>query len=110
MKKDWPVCLICGKVIENHDTGDPRICEQCWKCPVCGVGFEFSIDSENDEISGGLWIDHSCDSTVVECCNCDRTWTSEQFERVVIEKEKMTKCPHCKGRGLVRKKKKTRGR
>lgn len=92
-------CIVCGIEIpkDQRDTGDPRICDSCWRCPNCGVGVEFE-DKTGRKMEGLLIEDE-----YVNCYNCEKGWLVKNFEKVVLRAKKINpvKCPHCKGRGWV---------
>lgn len=88
------LCIVCGKKVSEND--GPRVCDECWKCPECGVGVE------GEDGDTGLVLDE--DDCVV-CYACDASWDNKHFEGALLKKHDRTTCPTCKGSGTVPKKK-----
>lgn len=102
-------CLVCGKDTgaDVTDTDEPRICEEHWRCPKCGVGVWVNSDTDNADSPGkeGFVFDPGVDNDgYVQCFNCGSEWTSRTVEKAIIKKLGMVTCPCCKGAGSVDKK------
>jgi hypothetical protein len=87
-------CLVCNKKIECDDDGEPRICDDHWKCPNCGAVAHPS-DSEDGLI-------YEPDEGFVNCYVCGKGWTVKEIERKIVKKTNLVPCPHCKGTGFVK--------
>jgi hypothetical protein len=76
-----------------------------WKCPGCGIGY--------DSGGGGFVIDDSenmeCtklhETDVIRCYKCDYETTGKAFAQRLMKVRNQMVCPHCKGTGVVPKKK-----
>lgn len=93
-------CILCGKDIDPEEIGegDPRICEDCWHCPKCGVGARYK--DERGVETDGLIID-AFEGDIVICSSCGNAWTAAGFESVMLRKKNRKQCPHCKGVGYI---------
>jgi len=90
-------CLVCGKPVVADEEDEPRICEDCWRCPECGCSHD-SDDEEGMEWHEGFIIE-SEDNVV--CHKCDNSWTYRGIEAAILAKSNRTVCPHCKGTGVL---------
>jgi hypothetical protein len=88
-------CLVCGKETDANSRIEPRICEEHWHCPKCGVGVEYNNDSDPIQSSPqeGFVIDYrlSDANSLVTCGNCKRhrrlhTWTPREVEQAILKK------------------------
>lgn len=92
-------CVVCGVEIpkNEYETGDPRICEKCWKCPHCGVGVDYK------DIDGKLRQGLVMEDTYVNCSSCEKGWVAKNFEKAVLRAKHLNpvKCSCCNGKGWV---------
>lgn len=71
-----------------------------WKCPNCGDTESFYVAESESEDCPGL---HPHD--IIECDACRHVWTGEKLSNVMRNKDgvDVMQCPHCHGRGYIRK-------
>lgn len=70
-----------------------------WACPKCGETKEFVVDVRSDGYGEECGLLHNDDD--LYCYTCDYRVTGKQFAKKLQNKNKLTTCPCCKGRGLV---------
>lgn len=78
----------------RHTKIDPP--EGAYICPRCGSSEFFVMDSENYDCEKM----HSED--LLECEDCSFDINGKNFVDLYIKKQKLTKCPNCKGTGYVK--------
>ena len=76
-----------------------------WACPKCGAGIEqFSIWEATEEAADGCELLHSDDWC--SCSGCGYGAAGYKVSSALARKSSMITCPHCKGKGVVRKEEK----
>jgi len=75
--------------------------DEDFKCPKCGAGIDdnFIIDEPDEMSDGECALLHEND--VLYCPVCDEWLTGKQFA-ILVAKNSMVKCQHCKGTGYVK--------
>jgi hypothetical protein len=73
------MCRICGNDIDFATPDEPRICEDHWHCPNCGMGVE---DTKTCKVA--CTLEHEEKTCKVHCYTCDLVFEPKEFERRVV--------------------------
>jgi len=79
-----------------------------FRCPKCGAGPEegFVIENPDETAHDACGLLHEKDW--IACNNCeteyhrDTFYSGKQYAALMVKKNNLVPCPHCKGKGLVR--------
>jgi DNA-directed RNA polymerase subunit RPC12/RpoP len=71
-----------------------------WFCPKCGDGAESFVIEESDSDSDECEKLHNNDGLI--CYNCGHSESGKVFSSRAARKSNMVPCPHCKGKGFVK--------
>lgn len=79
-----------------------------FRCPKCGAGPEegFIIDDSPEDADSDCGLLHEDDCIV--CNNCktehhrDTDYSGKSYAALMVKKNNLVPCPHCKGKGLVK--------
>lgn len=84
--------------VAKHVKYEPK--DEEWTCPKCGSGIDSFVieecDSESDDVCMRL---HDKDFLK---CECGYSTSGRAFSNLVVRKNSLVPCPHCKGKGFVR--------
>lgn len=97
--------MTCGVKHTKYQPTDKE-----WRCPKCGASADkgFCINEPAEGTDDNCSLLHDEDG--IGCDNCmtehDRNtyYSGKQFAALLVKKNNLVPCPHCKGTGLVKKK------
>lgn len=73
-------------------------------CPKCGSSEFFIDEGPGVDALSGVACELLHDEDVICCYDCGHTISGKKFANMVLKKEKLIKCPHCKGKGYIKEK------
>lgn len=70
-------------------------------CPKCGSSEFFLQEGPGVDTDEGVECELLHDEDLVMCEDCRHEVFGKRLANMILKKEKLVRCPHCKGRGYV---------
>lgn len=86
---------------EKHTKFQPDAAQ--WKCPKCSGNSKVFYINDGPFFGNGLSCNKLHEKDEIVCSACNEIWTGKTIAALLLKKQNLVKCSHCKGTGFVKK-------